>query len=276
MNGMPLPYGCNLDDPDICGSELVYHYTTPGGFLNIIRSNCRLWASDHRFLNDAAEVNYGVSEATALFKKGIKGLPEDVAKKAITELQKPVKPQYVACFSDTKDSLSQWRAYGGNGRGYCLGLRVEKLLGCDANDPNAAQLLKCEYTDEAFLQAVSTKLEGMVQQYYADQERPEIGVLIEDLAVETLRQAVRRKHEHFRSEREYRLWITGRDMEEYREGKDGCLVPYRVTAELPLEEVWIGPGVGPSAELAKEAMEGFLRSKYPDVRVKVWQTTYRP
>jgi hypothetical protein len=40
-------------------SELVYHYTDPGGLLGIVTSKC-LWASDVWYMNDAREALYGV------------------------------------------------------------------------------------------------------------------------------------------------------------------------------------------------------------------------
>jgi hypothetical protein len=39
--------------------ETVWHYTNAAGLLGILRSNV-LWATDAFFLNDAAEVTYGI------------------------------------------------------------------------------------------------------------------------------------------------------------------------------------------------------------------------
>lgn len=39
-------------------------------------------------------------------------------------------PFFVTCFSEIKDDLSQWRAYGGGENGYAVRFKSENLLGC--------------------------------------------------------------------------------------------------------------------------------------------------
>jgi hypothetical protein len=42
-------------------------------------------------------------------------------------LEEPPILTFAACFSTNGDLLSQWRAYAGNGGGFCIGLRTEAL-----------------------------------------------------------------------------------------------------------------------------------------------------
>lgn len=47
--------------------------------------------------------------------------------KIYEDLQLNIKPTFMSCFSEAKDSLSQWRGYGDDGRGIAIGFDINKL-----------------------------------------------------------------------------------------------------------------------------------------------------
>jgi hypothetical protein len=52
-------------------------------------------------------------------------------------------------------------------------------------------------------------------------------------------------------------------------------MPYLPAGELEIEEVWIGPGVGPAPGLAKRTVEGFLRKHGINAKVDYWESPFR-
>lgn len=103
----------------------LYHYTSLAGFQGIIASK-GFWASDSRFLNDAEEMRHG-AELTAsvlehLSKRAKHTAFAELLGRIRARLLEPLsKGPLVACFSTVRDSLEQWRGYGGAG-GICIGV----------------------------------------------------------------------------------------------------------------------------------------------------------
>lgn len=130
----------------------LFHYTTAAGLLGILRESI-LWASHLRFLNDAQEGIYAqdlvieavrnmsnplrdpehwahqFGESTEIFDKyrdaGIETFDE--YRGFIIDLLESIDfGVYVACFCESGDLLSQWRAYGSD-HGYAIEMRAEAL-----------------------------------------------------------------------------------------------------------------------------------------------------
>lgn len=56
---------------------------------------------------------------------------------------------FMLCFSESPDSLSQWRGYAADGKGCCLGFNYKQLLEYCSSNPNVLRLEKVEYlTDD--------------------------------------------------------------------------------------------------------------------------------
>lgn len=117
--------------------KVLWHYTNTAGLKGILESS-RLWATDTRFLNDAAELRYGLDlvvdalrrlDPTGLdlvAQRFITGLAEDGGSMR-TWVEENVSI-FVACFCSQGDLLSQWRAYAGRGSGeggYALGFETK-------------------------------------------------------------------------------------------------------------------------------------------------------
>lgn len=121
--------------------DTVFHYTNAHGLIGIVES-CKVWASDHRFLNDEQESVYGRKELI----ERISGMENPVSNPghwahhlgepaietfdsyvnmALAEFQEARSPVYVTCFCESGDLLGQWRAYGREG--YAIEFRTTCL-----------------------------------------------------------------------------------------------------------------------------------------------------
>lgn len=110
--------------------EIVYHYCSVDTFFNIIK-NSSMWLSDIAKSNDYQEcvrcrefVNKGMEEY----------LRDDIeALKAWSTLYEEgvysnfSTRTFCACFSESKDKLSQWRGYAQDGKGMAVGFDREVL-----------------------------------------------------------------------------------------------------------------------------------------------------
>jgi len=96
--------------------EIVYHYTRFPAFAEILASG-RIWLSNAKYSNDPDEVEYGRVRIASAVRK-------DHERRNITGLLAAVlqlTEYFATSFSDSADSLPQWRAYCRNGRGVAIG-----------------------------------------------------------------------------------------------------------------------------------------------------------
>lgn len=109
----------------------LYHYCSTPTFLSIVTSGTVRF-SDANMMNDSAEGRYGY----ALFEQAANDLLAMVGQKPILEglsgeffakvdgylsPSQLVTHPVISCFSKQPDRLSQWRAYGQDGRGWAIG-----------------------------------------------------------------------------------------------------------------------------------------------------------
>ena len=133
-------------------NDIVYHYCSVDAFLNIIQKS-ELWISDVRKSNDAKEFswisdkinskieNKLVEEAQSLnaWKAGFKwNVDNDCYMDQI----------YTVCFSESSDSLSQWRAYSQDGHGLAIGFSKELLTTLNSFDPYCLKFGKIIYSED--------------------------------------------------------------------------------------------------------------------------------
>lgn len=110
----PLP----VDSPP----PTLYQYTKWDGLEGIAKSG-QLWVTHFDCLNDRDEVEY----ATRLLGDLARGVPsEECARNAIDDLGR-LRYACVASLSEEGDLLSQWRAYGGHGHGFSIGINGPEL-----------------------------------------------------------------------------------------------------------------------------------------------------
>ena len=108
--------------------ETVFHYTDQAGLFGVLRSG-ELWATRIHCLNDHQEFRHGLDilSRAVLIRNGS---PVDHATKdQVSSTFDSVKSLNicVSSWSEHRDQLSQWRAYGKSRQAYALGLRSEDL-----------------------------------------------------------------------------------------------------------------------------------------------------
>jgi hypothetical protein len=117
-------------DRRVSPHRVLYHYTKTSGALGILSSQ-EFWSTAHDCTNDEAELKSADSIVTEVAEACRKNAARTTAEaldiflanyqhSMITEM----RTVYLSCFSIARDDESQWRDYGDNGRGICLGVRV--------------------------------------------------------------------------------------------------------------------------------------------------------
>lgn len=107
----------------------IYHYTDLNGLKGIVESNS-LWATNFRFLNDAAELEHGVKA----LESALVYLEDELGKEntdfILRELKiyqsRSFRDIYNISFCEEPDLLSQWRGYGAY-QGVCLEFDRDEL-----------------------------------------------------------------------------------------------------------------------------------------------------
>jgi hypothetical protein len=115
----------------------MYHYCSGDTFLNIVRSRA-IRFSDIHLLNDKEEGQWGYHILLSAIKRirareGIPNLLPVVPEQFLADVLTAFLSfnlglsSFVACFSTDGDSLSQWRAYADDGRGFAIGFDARLL-----------------------------------------------------------------------------------------------------------------------------------------------------
>jgi hypothetical protein len=249
--------------------KILYHYTTQEGLLGILKEQ-KLRVSSILHLNDAAEFNYTVGLVRTNLKLRLekKNEPDrpifnDVLK-GLRELEK--RNQFVGSFSERGDSLSQWRAYAGNGIGFSLGFEPDHLKRCAENQ--GYKLRRCNYDEDDHIALIDELVAKLIGHGSRPKfHRKDVAFLFyNDLASV----APLLKHPSFSDEREWRLIsrpaseyeLEGKETVHFRPGRS-MLIPYREfdlrnREEMSLARVIIGPT--PHKELSHQSVTNLLRT----------------
>lgn len=105
--------------------EMLYHYCSPDTFLALCNFKT-LRFSDLFAMNDFMEVHWGYHVWETAAGEVIDSVGREILDdidKVIHEAGFQILPT-AACFSRSKDVLSQWRAYGSDGKGYAVGFNA--------------------------------------------------------------------------------------------------------------------------------------------------------
>lgn len=110
--------------------KIVYHYCSVDTFLNIIK-NSSIWLSDIAKSNDYQEcigcreiVDMGIKE---YFRDDAEALKAWNTCYEQGVYSNSAMATFCACFSESKDKLSQWRGYAQDGKGIAIGFDREIL-----------------------------------------------------------------------------------------------------------------------------------------------------
>jgi hypothetical protein len=227
----------------------VYHYTTAAGLLGIISSR-HLRGTNYSFMNDASEFTYGVDLALKRFEAEFRKNREQNDKLSVMlgvsgeiwmKHQASLAETYVACFTEARDDLNQWRGYGGTADRYCVGLEIKKLY--QGGEYSFAPLI---YSREQQETLVDNYLEATLNYLRKRKTVPEPLLIraVKILCRWLLESIPFFKDGHFASEREWRA-VTNIDTvakdELCFEPSTGTLRPYvrmfDLGTNLPITEV---------------------------------------
>ncbi len=111
--------------------DVVYHYCSVETFFQII-TNHTLRLSDIEKSNDFMEKKWAIRQCLGHIKKNLNNpsypccKQPELAARLLAALEQQLQEYntmiLAACFSSKRDLLSQWRGYGENGDGVCIGV----------------------------------------------------------------------------------------------------------------------------------------------------------
>ena len=141
--------------------QILYHYCGLDAFLSIIK-NSTLWLSDIRKSNDYLECVYcrdKINEKIRGFLEDDKEALEawDFGYNINSDLSMDMI-SYVACFSENKDQLSQWRGHADNGAGIAVGFSRESFADLKEAAPSHISFRKVIYDEkeqEKFIERIA-------------------------------------------------------------------------------------------------------------------------
>ena len=141
--------------------QILYHYCGLDAFLSIIK-NSTLWLSDIRKSNDYLECVYcrdKINEKIRGFLEDDKEALEawDFGYNINSDLSMDMI-SYVACFSENKDQLSQWRGYADNGASIAVGFSRESFADLKEAAPSHISFRKVIYDEkeqEKFIERIA-------------------------------------------------------------------------------------------------------------------------
>jgi len=245
--------------------EVLFHYTSLDGAMGIIESNS-IHASDIRYLNDSLEHQF----AWRLIQEIARGLDGSAQHELTREMLRHVVRlpgtqlsfsggAFVCSFSVQPDLLSQWRAYGDDGRGVALGFSTSPGLSAVGADGRNLPFRRVLYERSEQLSVLRPYVEDIVRT--ADESAQKRGDSVRDDAVSTmLALAALRgatiKNPAFSEECEWRTVVgypgalAPLALTKVRRARVG-LVPYCTLCmngdskgrSLPLKEIVVGPRV---------------------------------
>lgn len=272
----------------------LYHYTNQAGLLGIIK-NKEIWATHTQYLNDAREFRHAVEVVKDVIRTRLTdavGKSRHVLQDMALGVQGIEAINVCVCsFSEERDSLSQWRAYGGPTSGYAIGINPSHLA--EMVRLEEFYLTRCLYKPTEQTSLIGTlvakilvenmdRLTGENQEEWIAASKlllPRGG----SLAAYLNSIAPVLKHESFAEEREWRIISQplpcGLERFGFRPGVSMLIPYYRVPIaykdqSLKLDEVIIGPT--PNVEQSRSSVRSFLVSQgLEKVPVEVSAVPYR-
>lgn len=277
--------------------RVLYHYTSAAGLRGIIESKS-IWLTDLRFMNDLSELQYAQGlirdRIEAFASAGASNLQHDFLERLRMKQAFAFRPGfsiYSASFCESRNLLSQWRAYRGQGGGYALGIDLF----------HAVHLLDRECILKNVIYDVGTQhrlLDTALEAYYQYLGTPPKDAESQDVAAQAADEFANLvihylyvfKHPDFREEQEWRLVSFAQsDPRNNRSNPqpkfrdfDGNIIPYfSVSLEkaisasrddlqatrFPFQEVVIGPTV--NSKLNEVSVKSLLLATNPDFEPRI-------
>lgn len=238
------------------GPAVLYHYTSAEAAESILRAG-RFRATAHDCTNDRTELVYAddailevVAEALASAKGAWRTALSQFAEQYRDRCIGSTRRTYLTCFSRVRDDSYQWRKYGSDGAGICLGLAILK-----APAPHVEKLATAIMPVEYGLHQLRSKLRAALVEFGqlaegVAENRGTIELIVQSLINQAMAWALSTKSLEWEAEREDRMIFlvrAARSLTPERlrlsEGKERryITVPLTASRRLPLIEVILGP-----------------------------------
>lgn len=266
----------------------LYHYTQQNGFLGIIQG-AEIWATHTQYLNDLREYLHAVDMVRDQIR-AIQAFGDPSLRQILQEMEAGLDGiesmnVCVCSFSEERDSLSQWRAYGASSSGFAIGFSGS-FIGEVADRENWF-FAPCIYDPRKQSELISALVQEVIEQNVAREKSsakeenplPPGG----NLNAYLHRYAPILKDHSFREEKEWRLisrpLMCSSKAFEFRAG-NSMLIPYYKLklgadpAALKIKEVVVGPTPHPH-QSAMSARSFLVRHSLRDVAVVPSTVPYR-
>jgi len=255
------------------------HYTDASGLEGILRSR-RSWATHIDYLNDRAELRYAhslIRERIREREQARKGTALEPYLHDTLELFSLFDEHldvYVACFCESDDLLSQWRAYGAAGGGYAVCISPKLVEGATyTGSPPKIYLRRVLYDQTEQIDFLEAALDAAchalldAQEKYPDSAAKSLAILFHGtIRVLMLDCLWCFKSSVFSEEREWRFGYVCRrgDLSDvqFRTSR-GNIIPYvpldlsrlatKDRATIAINKIVHGPTLEP--KLAKQSLE---------------------
>jgi len=287
-------------------NDILYHYTSLNGFLSIIETQS-LFFSNVNFLNDSKEIKHGVD----IVLKAIKETEKDENLGILLKMKENIdllykSEKYVTCFSKDGDLLSQWRAYGNNGKGISIGFEFSDLT--DSFDKYLTGT-HIEYDEKTQIESTKEYINLIIDFYNKIQDNydwngQDFNNLVAKQIITFLNNVIYSfKHPSFIDEREYRLQLevdnktyNKNDIDIKFRATESLIIPYTViknsyasyletnesneiepifpSKKLPISKIIIGPSL--DYETVKIGIKQFLfENGYQEIDIEKSNVPYR-
>lgn len=112
--------------------EILHHYTNVTGLKGIGFEKV-IWFNDYRMTNDPTEGIYAEELIHRVFEQSLSTPLHTYELDAQGKLfvDSITDRQFIACFTENSDHLSQWVHYADSGSGYCIGIDTDHILSQD-------------------------------------------------------------------------------------------------------------------------------------------------
>jgi hypothetical protein len=269
--------------------ERLYHFCDSNAMASVIQHRT-LWASLATCLNDASEVEFGLSRARNLIESILATKNSAFLRHTKQLINESIIQPYIACFCPSADRALHWLHYGRSGSGVALGLDGARVV------PNDQFILvRVSYDIDAFDVRILRVIAAFEQEI--QRLKPEMMAFsaaeMEKFAAKLMAVLVGGmvaflKDPAFAAEEEWRLVCTELDAnwmpddvlpkppsKDMRVTQTGRLVPYRKIVygddSFPLTEIVLGHSCVVRAEkdpgLSVLLRQSFKKELMPKVRV---------
>lgn len=242
----------------------LHHYTDSAGFNGIV-TNASFRATHIGYLNDGNE--YVKTIATFLnaldaalkdkkYPKECEAMLFELHSQLVSTTPQSFPPLFVICFTKSRNSLNQWRAYSRGDGGFSIGVDTTQINDGVNNGTKTAELLPVIYNDAQLHEFIDDYLSWLFVSY--PKHLTMRGEIPEEKFQNDWIGAVRLitsllgtmfKDEEFKEEAEFRIAILAELNEVKFNPKAKMLSPYiefslgpSQNGTLPITEIWAGPG----------------------------------